>query len=211
MARANNPGPKPHERMPTWKFVAALVVAGLFDALKFCCIFIIFLGPVIAGAVAAGEYGSIVGWLVGLGVAAASLIPAVAGFEEFFGSLAAMLISLVGWLAFTFWFILSGVKLNKAGGKNLIALVAGWFVSEIPLIDLIPSFTPSIWYICNNERKEYKKMYAKWKAESDAYQRQQLQERQAYIAQVQANQAARVQQEAAAAQEEIPEELAQAT
>ncbi len=174
-----DPGPPPKEHMPLVKYGVSLAVAVFLDALKFVCNTLVLAGPFIAEE-AAEIYAKTQHWpdwaahlanyaVTGGGVALEITQPWLAGAVETIGIVLALVIGFLGWALFVVWFLLNGVSILKHGTRRVLALGLGWVASEVPLLDMLPTFTPTVWWICHDERKLYKRRLREWERKRSAY------------------------------------------
>lgn len=191
------PEPEPKPKMPMSKTVFSLALAFFFDALKFACTMLVFFAPLLVGVFAYNAVGGPEFIKEGAAVAAT----AAAGYLSFLGApviqvigvILGMIVALIGWIFFFTFFLLSGVNMFK-GGSRFTTVIGGWVASEIPFINMFPTFTLSIARIVWSVRAEDKKERLDWeegnkKRRAELVQRTQmqiLQARQAQAAQINA-------------------------
>lgn len=180
--------------------VILLSLAVVFDVAKAFFASLFLTGSAIAGLVVAGalDSSSLTSWLPGFAKAGVGALAAVgtgvaAGPElEIFGIIAAMLIGFVGWVILIFTMFFSGITFFSGRPRSFLKLFVGFVASEVPLIDAIPTFTPTIWLLLRDERKEYRKELAAYKKTlADAEQAARVQQTEQLIALKQAQARAR--------------------
>jgi hypothetical protein len=167
--------------MNAMKATILMSLALVFDVLKFMATQLWIFGPALVGGAAgvavASQYGALAGKAAGLITGAASgaaeLIPGVAAGVELIGVILALAIGLLGWLILITVMASFRIRFFKGESRNFLRLFVGFLVSEIPLIDALPSFTVSTWLIIRGEYKAQKEAKAKYDAEYGAFLKQQ--------------------------------------
>lgn len=102
---------------------------------------------------------------------AAAVVAAATGLTlpevyEALGIVLAMVVGLVGWIFFFLFFVLSRVNLFKEAA--FLKMMYGFVVSEVPLVDMIPTFTPAIWSIVRGVRKSDARELKSWEERMNA-------------------------------------------
>ncbi|MBI5405621.1 hypothetical protein HY972_01095 [Candidatus Kaiserbacteria bacterium] len=222
MARRKN---SPEPPVMTWpKATPFLVLAAVFDALRFMFEWFIFFGPALAGVactVSANNtaIGNAVGTAVtesvcGGGAVAAGFLGA--GIIGPLGIVMAMVTGFAGWLAVGIALVMFNRRIFK---ENALWFAASLLVSEVPFIGSVPAITLAVWKMHGTQIRVEKAAHKKWADEQAAQQLQERNQQAAELMQLQATQQAQImQQEAAnnaayaeaANDEEIPESVREA-
>ena len=180
--------------MPGWKRAFSYAFAGAFDLLKFIFVLFVFTAPLIIGitASAAASQSSWLSWIppwmiataVSGGIAGAEILqPQIAATISSFGIIMATIIGFAGGLFMAIWFwAFCGIPPWKRGGWTL----AGWGVSMVPLIDILPTFLLSSWAVVRAEHKADREALKQWEAESASQTRLAEQEQRQRAANAQA-------------------------
>lgn len=195
MPRKTKSSPPPE--VMTWaKATPALVIAGIFDALRLMFVGFIFFGPAMAGLYCDYKVSDWIGSAFGLTKAACASGAVAVGFFGApaliaFGTVMAMAVGFAGWLAVGGWLMITNSRIFK---ENTLWFVGSLLFSEVPFIGAIPAITVSVWKMHSNQIKIEKAAYKKWENETAAVE---IQERQRQIAQAQFIQGSAVQQQAA--------------
>ncbi len=164
--------PEPKPKMPARKAVFAILLAVLFDALKFVCNFLIFFAPLIAGFLA-GVYASSSGlpsWASGaIGVIAGgstAVLEAAGGAAVVgvVGAIMSVIIGFMGWLFFIVWFLITNVPMLTSP-RRFLKIVWGFVTSSVPILNALPSFTIFIGRIILDVRKEDRAARKTWDEE----------------------------------------------
>ncbi len=190
----------------TWgKALPILVLSAIFDALRFLFNMFWFFGPALAALYCTSVVSDSVGSLGGATATACEAGGVVAGYFGFgvlaiFGTIMAMVVGLVGWLAVGLIMLLTNARIFKESLWFAGSLLA----SQIPFINAFPLLTVTTWKMHHAQIKRDKEALKKYEKEhADA----ELQERNQQIAEMQAQQAQQLQQQAANDNSyEIPEE-----
>ena len=154
-----------------------LVVAFIFDALRFMFTWFIFFGPALAAlACVAGVnsfFGIDISGVVGKGVAAACVSGATAaGFfgstvTGTFGIIMAMATGLAGWLTVGLLLVIFNGRIFK---ENALWFGASLLVGEIPFLNSLPAITFAVWRMFSNQIRVEKATFQKWQEENTASQ-----------------------------------------
>ncbi|MBI4086683.1 hypothetical protein HY416_01725 [Candidatus Kaiserbacteria bacterium] len=174
----------------TWsKATPALVISGIFDALRLMFVGFIFFGPALAGLYCDYKVSDWIGPAFGLTTAGCAAGAATLGFfgaPAFmaFGTVMAMATGFAGWLAVGLILLMFNSRIFK---ENALWFVGSLLFSEIPFIGAIPAITVSVWKMHSHQIKTEKEAYKKWQKENAAAQ---LAERNQRAAQSQAAQQA---------------------
>ncbi len=203
----------------TWgKAAPIIVVAVIFDALRFMCDQAWFFGPALAALYCTAKVSGILSTytfgLLGTGTAAAACVT-VAGVVgaagvaavEAAGTVLALAIGLLGWLTVTLFLVLTDSRIFKTDKSSLLWLVGGLFIAEVPFINMLPGLTGTTIKLFATQIRKEKAAHADWaraNAARLATERAER-EREALLLQQQI-----AEQEAAAAAEEAAEEEAEA-
>ncbi len=149
----------------TWgKALPMLALALVFDAIRFMFEQFWFFGPVLLGlATEAALGGGIVGKV------GAVVVGGLAGFYgsgafELFGVVLAMAAGLIGWMTICLLIIFTNRRLIKENSTNVLWLMGGLFVSEVPLVGTLPALTGTM-------AKLYSAQIKKDKATKRAYEK----------------------------------------
>lgn len=178
----------------TWvRATPVLVIAALFDALRFMFEWFVLFGPALIGVGCGLVSGSVTfGAVCTAGAGAAALWGAAV--VETFGIVMAMVTGLAGWLVVGIMLLIGNSRIFK---ENLLWFVSSLLVSEIPFVGSIPAITLVVWRMYHNQIKTEKAAYKKYQAEEQA----RLQEEQQRLGAAQVQVKAQLQ-----AEEEIPED-----
>lgn len=132
----------------TWgKAAPVVIVAVVFDSLKFFFEQLWIFGPLLAGTAAGAVVGSWLGsWA---GTAAGVAVTAVAGFFgagafELFGIVFGMAIGFLGWLSVAFLMFLTNARIFLRYPTSWLWLALGLGISEIPFIGSLPALTATV-------------------------------------------------------------------
>jgi len=208
----------------TWtKATPVLVVCAIFDALRFMCEMFWFFGPALAAAYCAAHVGdTLASWTFGLlgtktaaiacSATAAALGAAAVEITAPLGVILAIAVGLVGWLTIGLWIVMTNSRILKENEGNAIWFVASLLISEIPIVDVFPALTVTVWRMyrvqIRKEKKalqEYEKKHADEQRQEHNQQTAELMqargEQEAQIAQTQAQEAADAE---AAANQQLP-------
>lgn len=190
----------------TWKKAApVLIVAGLFDALKFMCEWLIIFGPALGGLLCAVKASDYIGTTAGValcGTAAAGVGALASEVIIPLGIMLGMAVGFIGWLTIGLWLLMGNKRIFK---ENALWFGASLLVSEVPIVNSIPAITFVLWRMYRTQiriEKEERKKYDEEQAALDAQEQRQQQE--AYLLQARALETEHVeQQEQEAANEEL--------
>jgi hypothetical protein len=141
-------------RMTNTKAAILLGLAVIFDVLKFMCTQLWFFGPALIGtAVAAATGSKAVGALAGALGIGAQVFPAIGIGIAVLGLILAITVGFLGWLILIITMAAFGIRFFDGHNRAFLRIFVGFLVSELPLIDALPSFTFSIWSIVRGEYK----------------------------------------------------------
>lgn len=164
----------PKQKMPGWRAAFSYAFAVVFDALKFIFDIFIFAAPVLAGIAAKiyaetsnlpGFVGNALAFAAGSSVAVAELFVGTAVLA--FGVLMAMAVSFFGWLFLSLWFVTASI--NPFSRRRVFATMLGLGASIVPFLNILPTFTPTVWYIVRSVRREDREARKKWEKERSLY------------------------------------------
>jgi len=201
------PGSPPENKVGGLKGPLLLGLAVVFDVMKAFFATLLITGSFIVGVgtVIALNSSSWTSWLPGflksaLGALAAIATAGTVGPElEAFGVVTAMMIGFAGWFILILLMAIMRINFMHGGGKKFLITFAGFLLSEVPVLDMFPTFTPSIWLIVREEKKTYKKALQAYKTEQKTQEEEAQQEYQARVFQLREAEALRYQQQLAAA------------
>jgi len=136
----------------TWgKATLVLAVCIIVDALRFMFDLFWFFGPAIAALLCTIKASAVVGTTIGglacgavsvaAGVAAATAVAAL-------GTVMAMAIGFAGWLIVGGWLAATNPRIFK---ENALWFVGSLLVSEIPIINVLPAMTFTVWKMYRNQ------------------------------------------------------------
>ncbi len=186
--KRNNP--EPPEVMTWGKALPVLVIAAVFDALRFMFEWFIIFGPAIAAAYCTAKGSSYIG-ITASGVLC-STGAAVGGFfgAAFigpFGMVMAIVTGFAGWLAVLIILLIFNGRIFK---ENALWFGVSLLISEMPFIGSIPAITIAVWRMHSHQIKIEKAALKKWEKENANAQlqerRQQQVAQQAQLMQMQA-------------------------
>lgn len=172
---------KPPEAMTWRKASLVLILAIIFDALRFMCQQLWFFGPVIVAlycnAKVGGWFGSVWGLTATACTAGATALgiyglPVIATL----GVIMAMALGLIGWLIIGFITITTNRRIFAENPANTLWFVGSLLVSEVPFIGALPAFTGTMWRLYHVQiQKEQAalKIYEKEVAETKMRERKQ--------------------------------------
>lgn len=183
----------------TWSGAApVLILAVIFDILRFLFEWFVFFGPALAAGLCTAATGGTLSLGVICGVAAAGGGIAAAPALETFGIVMAMAVGLIGWLVI-------GIILLKANARifreNAVWFVASLLGSELPFLGSIPFMTAILWRMYAVQIRKEKDGLRRYQ---DAQTAEQLRQRQQLAAQIASQEAAAANDSATG--EEIPED-----
>lgn len=176
----------------TWsRAIPVLVVAFIFDALRFLFDMFWFFGPAIAAlyctSAANSALGTSVAGVAGKVVAVGcSAVAGVAGYFAapaliMFGVIMAMAIGLMGWMTIGFIILMTNPRILKGTGGNAVWFIVSLLISELPLIDAVPALTGTLFRMYSVQIKN--EAHAQ-QAYEKAHAEEQLQERNQHRAQL---------------------------
>lgn len=153
-----------------------------------------FFGPALAALYCTVKVSDAVGSLGGIVAGACTAGAATAGglafgAIEMFGVIMAMAVGLIGWLTVFLIQFINNAGIFKENFAMIIRILLGLLLSEIPIINALPSLTILNTTMFHIQIKKGKEELQKWKEENEERQRQ--------IAQTQFMQGVAVQQQAA--------------
>lgn len=137
----------------TWmKALPVLVIALVFDALRFVFEQFWFFGPALAGVYCTAKVnGVLTAWTTGLlgaktAAAACGAGATVAGYFgapafEAFGVVMAIAVGLFGWMTVGLILIITNSRIFKENEGHALWFIASLLISETPIIGSIPGFT----------------------------------------------------------------------
>lgn len=171
----------------TWgKAAFVLVLALVFDAIRFVCEQFWIFGPIILGAgVTAAFGGGILGYAAGAlaGGATGFFLPEVyAGL----GVILAMAFGLLGWISVIFILFTTNRRIFKEQKDVFIWISASFIIDEIPIIGSLPSLSGLVLKLYSKQIKQDKANMKAYNDRRAELLRQQQAERLAYFAQYQA-------------------------
>ncbi|MCR4333841.1 MAG: hypothetical protein NUV60_02410 [Patescibacteria group bacterium] len=183
--RNNSKPPK----VTTWSSAAPiLVVAAIFDALRFMFEWFIFFGPALAALYCTVKAGAVVGTTIG-GIACTAGAATIGFFGstgiEALGMVMAMATGFAGWLTVGLMLIMFNGRIFK---ENALWFVASLAVSEIPFVGSIPAITIAVWRMYHIQIKKEKGAYKKWEKENADAQLKERNQQASQFAQIQAAQ-----------------------
>ncbi len=193
--KRNNTEPPP---VMTWpKAMPILVVAAIFDLVRIFFEFFWFFGPALTAAYCtvkvSGAIGTTAGgWLCG----AAATVAAAAGFAviEVFGTVMAMAVGLLGWMAVGIFLIRSNPRIFKENANAFLMFAGSLLISEIPIIGTIPAPTIVLWRLYRMQIYKDKKALQKYEEEQTAAQAQERRRQAAEFNQIQSFQQVQAEQ-----------------
>lgn len=158
----------------TWgKAIPVLVIAVVFDALRFIFEQFWFFGPVLLGLatkIAASQYlGNF------LGAALGGAVAGVAGFFgggafQAFGAVIAIALGLFGWLTIGLLLAFINARIFKTTATSMLWSMLGLGVSVTPVVGTLPGLTLTTLRLYHAQIKNDKEALAKWNAEQKALQ-----------------------------------------
>jgi|GEM_PF-4665542 len=212
------PGTPPKNKVGGFVTPLLLGLAIVFDVMKAFFATLLITGSLVVGiaTVIALDSSSWTAWLPGLVKSAAGALASFAtagtiGLAlEAFGIVVAMMIGFAGW--FILIVLMASLQINfmHAGGKKFLTIFTGFLLSEVPILDMFPTFTPSMWLIVREEKRAYKKELEAYNEEQRIQEEEAQRNHEARIWQLREVEAFRYEQELAAGNDsgEEPESLA---
>ena len=182
---------KPPKAMTWGKATPALVISGIFDALRLMFVGFIFFGPAMAGLYCDYKVSDWIGSAFGLTSAACGAAVATGAFFSApalmaFGMVMAMAVGLTGWLAVGGWLLATNSRIFK---ENALWFVGSLLFSEVPFVGAIPAITVSVWKMHSHQIKIEKAALKKWEKENAEKQAKKRSEQAAQLMQMQQLQA----------------------
>ncbi|HUY62614.1 MAG TPA: hypothetical protein VMV50_02405 [Candidatus Paceibacterota bacterium] len=164
------------------KAAPVLALATFFYVLRFIFEQFWFFGPALVGVVTSAALGGgFIGHAAGIAAAGAAAIVINPVVLEVAGTVMAIAVGLLGWIAVWFAIILTNPRLFKTEPKNILWSILGLGISEMPIIGMLPGTLATTIAMYHAQIK-------KERAELKAYQAQAAalaqQERDARIAEV---------------------------
>ncbi len=168
----NNPKPRP--QVMTWgKALPVFAVTVIFDAVRFMFEQFWLFGPLV---ISVGGAALVSSWLgggavaTGVGTAAGAGAGAAAAFFAepvlvFFGYIMALATGLLGWLTLLLLIAFTNFRLFKKEAKNMLWLLLGLGISEVPLIGSLPALTGTAWKLYHDQIKKEKAELRAWEEE----------------------------------------------
>ncbi|MBU6214322.1 hypothetical protein KGM48_00545 [Patescibacteria group bacterium] len=185
----NNPAPP---KVMTWtKALPALLVAGIFDALRLFFEMFWFFGPALgaalctaavndyAGTTIAATGGQVVAGLCTAAAAAAGV--AFVGPFEMFGYLMSDAFALAGFLMLIILLFVTNARLFKANKAGLLWLAGGLGIGSIPFIGAIPSYSIILFRLYAHQIRTEKAELKKYIEERAAAQLKERREQEAVL------------------------------
>lgn len=218
LSRGGGASQEPPEVMTWPKAAPVLIVAVIFDAVRFMFTWLIFFGPAFVGLICGVATGSAtVGAVCTVGAGAASLMGAAA--VEAFGIMMAMATGFAGWLVVLIILFISNGRIFK---ENALWFGASLLMSEVPFLNSLPALTFTMWKMHRTQIRVEKAALKKFNEEHAAEQQREQNQQAAQMMQLQAAQQAEFMEQEAANEtvyaeaandeeygneEEIPEEV----
>ena len=185
-------GPPP---VMTWgKALPVIIVAGITDALKLMCEWLIFFGPALAGLYCTVKTGGSA--LAGAACTAAGGVVSFFGAAVIgpFGLIMAMAVAFIGWLIVGFWILATNRRIFKANAAGSLWFMGSLALGLVPFLDTLPFLTGTLIKLYRTQIKVEKAAYKKWEKET-AEARQREQQRAMHAAQIQQAQTAQAEQQ----------------
>ena len=164
--KTNDSGPP---KVMTWgKAMPVLVLCVIFDALRAFFSMFWFFGPALAALYCTSTTSGWVGSLGGLTTAACTAGAGALGFYGFvpaatFGTVMAMAVGLIGWLTVFLIQLINNAGIFKENFAMIIRILLGLLLSEIPIINALPSLTILNATMFHIQIKKGKEELKKWK------------------------------------------------
>lgn len=178
------------------KAAPVLVVAGVFDALRFIFEQFWFFGPALAAT-----YCTVAGADTTVGAAAGTKVvaagcTAVSGVVGYFGAPAiaafgvvmAIAIGLFGWMTVGLMLMMTNARIFKEHSGHTLWFVASLAISEIPIIGSVPALAGTMVKMYSAQIKKDKENVKKYEKEIAAAQQQEQNQQRAELMQAQAAQ-----------------------
>lgn len=186
----------------TWpKASPVLVVAGIFDALRFMFQQFWFFGPALATVYCTASVSDKIGSLGGAAALGCGMVAGTVGYFgapaiTMFGVVMAMAVGLAGWLTVGLIIILTNARIFKENEDHALWFGLSLLISEVPIIGSLPGLTGFSWKMYSAQIKKDKENLEKYKKEQAEKQAQEQKQKMLEFQQSQ--------------QEEIPEEVREA-
>ncbi len=152
----------------TWaKAAPALLISFIFDALRFACDFLWFLGPIILGAGTSSAVSSATGsQAVGhaVGVITTGLSALGMPFFIALGTILSMVVGILGWFVLLFVIVLTNVRLVKDMFRNPAYFLLSLGITQVPFLNTIPSLTISTTRLYRQQMKKERAALAAWRS-----------------------------------------------
>jgi len=204
----------------TWgKASPALVLAAIFDALRFMFTWFVFFGPALAGIICTIQASDSIGTTAGgLLCGAGATAVGVLGSEMIapFGIMMAMVTGFAGWLVVLIWLLVMNTRIFK---ENSLWFASSLLVSEVPFVNSLPAITIAVWRMYSHQINIEKAILKKYEQEQAAAQLQERRQQEIQMMQFQMNQTTQSEEQEAANDatyaetandEEIPDEAREA-
>ncbi len=170
MPRRTNSSPPPE--VMTWiRAAPVLVLCVIFDALRAFFSMFWFFGPALAALYCTVKVSDAIGSLGGIVAGACAAGAATAGglafgAIEMFGVVMAMAVGLIGWLTIFLIQLINNAGIFKENFAMIIRILLGLLLSEIPIINALPSLTILNATMFHIQIKKGKEELKKWKEEN---------------------------------------------
>lgn len=207
LARRGEAGLGAPPPLMTWgKASFVLIIGAIFDALGAFFALFWLMGPVFAGLICTGVGYATIGSLWGLTAVACAAGAGVAGFAfspalTAFGAVMAMLVGFAAWGTVGLLLALTNGRIFKENATQLLWLVGGLALDQIPIVNAIPALTPILWRLYRAQIKKEKAAFAEYETRKVALDTQERQEQFMRVLQMRAAQAAQEEREEVAARE----------
>jgi len=180
--KRNNAGPPP---VMMWaKASLVLVVAGIFDALRYFFVFFWLAGPAMIGLYCTAKVGdtAVIGGLLTAGCAAGATAVGIGGAAAFvaLGSVMAIATAFTGWLAVNGLILMTN---SRAFKENPLAVL--WSFEGLGAFLLV-----MVWGVYRDQIKREQAAFKKYQEETAAQQAQERNRQAAYLMQARATQLA---------------------
>lgn len=200
----------------TWsRATLVLVLAIVFDALRAFFELFWFFGPAIAAFYCTSATNDVVGTSVSsvAGKVVAVTCSAASGVAGFFagpalvafGVVMAMAIGFLGWMTIGLIIIMTNPRILKENKGNGVWFIASLLISELPIIDALPSFTITLFRMYSVQIKTERKAWQEYEKAHLAEQRQERDQQIAEYNEARATQLAQLQEQEALYEQESNE------
>ncbi|MEK7554242.1 MAG: hypothetical protein AAB517_02645 [Patescibacteria group bacterium] len=185
---------KPPPEVMTWARASpVLILCVIFDALRFFFNMFWFFGPALAALYCTVKVSDAIGSLGGIVAGACTAGAATAGglafgAIEMFGVIMAMAVGLIGWLTVFLIQLINNAGIFKENFAMIIRILLGLLLSEIPIINALPSLTILNATMFHIQIKKGKEELKKWKKENAEAQAEERNRQNAQLMQAQAMQ-----------------------